>query len=111
MGEVQTSLSRNFNWGETQFLGEVPCVDSTQQNNYLRDEEVMAVTHVNPELKWEICSSTLRYSKTLGSDSFQFYDHLLEHMRIWHFFGEDDGAVAYTGGERWSQKLGYPIVE
>jgi len=91
---------------------EVPCVDSTQQNNYLRDPEVMDAMHCNPEITWEICSSSLRYTKSLGSNSFQFYDFILQNnVRIWHFFGEDDGAVPMKGGEKWSKKLGYTVTE
>eukprot|EP00004_Rigifila_ramosa_P009660 TRINITY_DN2128_c0_g1_i3.p1 TRINITY_DN2128_c0_g1~~TRINITY_DN2128_c0_g1_i3.p1 ORF type:complete len:298 (+),score=54.68 TRINITY_DN2128_c0_g1_i3:596-1489(+) len=96
-------------WDRVQIQGEIPCVDSTQMNNYFNRPDVQAAFHVR-DIDWVICSDTLSYSTTYGYNSFQFYPELLEHYRIWAFFGTSDAAVPYNGGELWTKKLGYPLA-
>lgn len=87
---------------------EVPCVDMQMINRYLNDLFVCMGWYMDATPQWwMVCGFTgARYTKSLGSNSYQFYDTILvSGVKIFHFFGDTDGAVQPDAGEKWSELL------
>jgi hypothetical protein len=61
---------------------EIPCVNSQQDNEYFNNVDVKQAIHVQQDIRWTICSDTLRYTKNLGSNSYQFYPDLVSKYRV-----------------------------
>ena len=53
-----------------------------QGNEYFNRADVKAALHVKDDIDWVICSDTLRYTKNLGSNSYQFYPDLVANYRV-----------------------------
>jgi len=99
----------NLHWAE-EMLGDIPCIDTDQASVYFNLAQVKQALHVQ-DVDWEICSNTLRYTKNLGSDSYQFYPALLQNYRAIAFSGDTDAAVPHVGTELWTRKLGLRVLD
>jgi carboxypeptidase C (cathepsin A) len=99
----------NLKWGEA-IMSDIPCINTEQASIYFNLAGVKEALHVI-DVQWEICSDTLRYSKNLGSNSYQFYPELIDNYRIIIFSGDTDAAVPHVGSELWTRKLGLRVID
>jgi len=81
-----------------------PCVDAFFSTQYLAMPEVLAAIHVNPTIKWTICSGLVNenYDRSTGS-VVPIYQYLLKYgIRVFIFSGDSDFSVPYTDSEYWT---------
>jgi len=89
-----------------------PCAED-YATTYLNQENVKAAIHVKSDVKWEMCSYTIRYKQSDGLTSMTpIYNYLIDGgfgLNILVYSGDNDAVCGTIGTQDWIWDLGYEV--
>lgn len=88
------------------------CADDPYPTEFFNSEATKEKMHVRKDITYVQCNNYIN-SHYKFSDSLGIYHNTLIHsgLRLWFFSGDTDGAVPFTGTQKWLPKLNMAITE
>lgn len=92
----------------------VTCINDLVATEWLNSEDVRKAIHAEPATvtgPWQLCSQVITYTPDTGS-MIPYHKNLTSRgYRALIYSGDHDMAVPFTGSQKWTSSLGYPIVD
>ncbi|XP_015077397.1 serine carboxypeptidase 1-like [Solanum pennellii] len=102
------------NWPEILNGLYVPCTDDRVATAWLNNEDVRKAIHAEQTTligPWELCTDKIALDHDSGS-MIPYHKNLTARgYRALIYSGDHDMCVPFTGSEKWTRSLGYPIVD
>uniref|UniRef100_A0A915CR34 Carboxypeptidase n=1 Tax=Ditylenchus dipsaci TaxID=166011 RepID=A0A915CR34_9BILA len=107
------NLTSKMSWGSSSSNG-VTCFNDTAITTYLNTEAVKKALNIPNEVgKWIMCNDDIfeRYERQYPDTSVFIKKAIDANIRVLLYYGDTDTVCNFLMGQRFSQNLGYKVVE